>query len=161
MAQDLFQYEKMVEDALRGVVRSALVRAAQEGLRSNHHFYIAFNTTMPGVVIPDYLREKFPVEMTIVVQHQFWDLEIGDDAFSITLSFQKQLERLTVPFATIRTFADPSVNFALEFTSPTAPQAALTATALPAPASAVAVPPKAEEERQGAEVVALDAFRKR
>ena len=111
--------------------------------------------------LPDYLREKFPVEMTIVVQHQFWDLEIGDEAFSITLSFQKQLERLTVPFATIRTFADPSVNFALEFTSPAAPQAALTATALPAPALAAAVPPKAEEERQGAEVVALDAFRKR
>jgi hypothetical protein len=160
MAQDLFQYEKMVENALRGVVRDALTRVVQEGLRSNHHFYIAFNTTMPGVGIPDYLREKFPTEMTIVLQHQFWDLEIGEEAFSITLSFQKQLERLRVPFAAIRTFADPSVNFALEFTTPAAPQAAQTATALPAPAPIAAAASKTDE-RQGAEVVALDAFRKR
>jgi hypothetical protein len=161
MAQDLFQYEKMVENALRGVVRDALRRVAQEGLRSNHHFYIAFNTTVPGVRIPEYLREKFPHEMTIVLQHQFWDLDIGDDSFSITLSFQKQLERLTVPFEAIRTFADPSVNFALEFTTPAASQAAQAATALPVPAPAAAAVPTTAEERQGAEVVALDAFRKR
>src|SRR5690349_8689307 len=120
MAQDLFQYEKMVEGALRGVVRDALRRAAREGLRSAHHFYIGFGTRMPGVTIPDHLRERYPDEMTIVLQHQFWDLEITEVGFSVTLSFQKQLERLVIPFAAIRSFADPSVNFALEFAVPEA-----------------------------------------
>ena len=115
MAQDLFQYDKMVERALRGVVRDALQRAAEEGLRGAHHFYIGFATEMPGVAVPDYLRGKYPGEMTIVLQHQYWDLELGEESFSVTLSFQKQLERLTVPFAAVRSFADPSVNFALEF----------------------------------------------
>src|SRR5437867_6869910 len=115
MPQDLFQYEKMVEAALRGVVRGALQRAATEGLRSAHHFYIRFATEADGVAIPDHLRDRFPDEMTIVLQHQFWDLEVGEDGFSVTLSFQKQLERLVVPYAAVRSFADPSVNFALEF----------------------------------------------
>src|SRR6202035_1512481 len=105
----------------------------------NHHFYIGFATEMPGVAIPEYLRGKYPGEMTIVLQHQFWDLEIGDESFSVTLSFQKQLERLTVPFATIRSFADPSVNFALEFAGPPAeaqPVGSLPATATEKEASA-------------------------
>src|SRR5947199_5285144 len=102
MPQDLFQYEKMVETALRGVVRDALKRAAREGLRSEHHFYIGFATGAPGVSIPPSLRERYAEEMTIVLQHQFWDLQVGEDSFSITLSFQKQLERLVVPFAAVR-----------------------------------------------------------
>src|SRR5690242_21887999 len=118
MAQDLFQYDKMVENALRGVVRDALRRAAEEGLRGNHHFYLGFATHMPGVTIPEYLRARYAAEMTIVLQHQFWDLEVGEESFSVTLSFQKQLERLTIPFAAIRSFADPSVNFALDFAGP-------------------------------------------
>ena len=97
MAQDLFHYEKMVENALRGVVRDALARVASEGPRGAHHFYITFATHHPGVAIPDSLRERFPAEMTIVLQHQYWDLEVRDDAFSVTLSFRKQLERLTIP----------------------------------------------------------------
>jgi hypothetical protein len=155
MAQDLFQYDKMVERALRGVVRDALKRAAREGLRSAHHFYIGFDTRMPGVVIPEQLRARYPEEMTIVLQHQFWDLEIGEDGFSVTLSFDKQLERLTIPFAAVRGFADPSVNFALEFTvaeSKPAPRGAV-----PAP---VALPPKPADKPSG-EVVTLDSFRKR
>src|SRR6266545_7527005 len=99
MAQDLFQYEKMVERALRSVVRDALRRAAREGLKSAHHFYIVFATRMQGVVIPVQLRAKYPDEMAIVLQHQFWDLEAGEEAVSVTLSFQQQLERLTIPFA--------------------------------------------------------------
>ncbi len=118
MAQDLYHYEQMVERALRGVVREAIDRAAREGLRGAHHFYIGFATAAPGVDIPDSLRTRFPAEMTIVLQHQYWDLAVGKDSFSVTLSFQKQLERLTVPFAAIRSFADPSVNFALEFATP-------------------------------------------
>ena len=157
LAQDLFQYDKMVERALRGVVRDVLARLAQEGPRGAHHFYLGFATRMPGVVLPESLRGKYPDEMTIVLQHQFWDLEIGDDSFSVTLSFQKQLERLTVPWAAIRSFADPSVNFALEFAGPPAePQPV---GSLPAPPAETENP--AASDRPAAEIVTLDSFRKR
>ena len=164
MAQDLFQYEKMVERALRGVVRDALQKAAGEGLRSAHHFYIGFATQMPGVAIPDHLRAKYPDEMSIVLQHQFWDLDIGEDGFAVTLSFQKQLERLVVPFAAVRGFTDPSVNFSLEFT--VAEEAEATPAARPAlvPAPLVAASQPAEKpaaKPATAEVVTLDNFRKR
>jgi hypothetical protein len=158
VAQDLFQYDKMVERALRGVVRDALARVAQEGPRGAHHFYIGFATGMPGVVIPDSLRERFPEEMTIVLQHQFWDLEIGEESFSVSLSFQKQLERLTIPFAAIRSFADPSVNFALEFAEPPAAEPKAVGS-LPAPKPAVE--PSPDQDRPAAEIVTLDSFRKR
>src|SRR5205085_11472474 len=158
MPQDLFQYDKMVERALRGVVRDALQRAAEEGLRGAHHFYIGFSTEMPGVAVPDYLRGKYPGEMTIVLQHQYWDLEIGEESFSVTLSFQKQLERLTVPFAAIRSFADPSVNFALEFAGP--PVESKPVGSLPAPTTTEAESPT-ESDRPAGEVVTLDSFRKR
>ena len=162
MPQDLFQYDKMVENALRGVVRDALTRAAQEGLRGAHHFYVGFATQMPGVLVPEYLRERYPAEMTIVLQHQFSDLEVDDDAFSVTLSFQKQLERLTVPFAAIRSFADPSVNFALEFAEP--PVAQDTAKLPAAIATERASGEQGEtdaEARPTGEVVSLDRFRRR
>src|SRR5436853_5120906 len=149
----------MVERALRGVVRDALARVAQEGPRGAHHFYIGFATRMPGVVIPDSLRERFPEEMTIVLQHQFWDLEIGEESFSVSLSFQKQLERLTIPFAAIRSFADPSVNFALEFAGPPAPPSAVGS--LPAPTKAPPKPEEQPQEKPAAEIVTLDKFRKR
>jgi hypothetical protein len=161
MAQDLFEYDKMVERALRGVVRDALKRAAREGLGSAHHFYIGFATRAPGVVIPETLHARYPDEMTIVLQHQFWDLEVGVDNFAVTLSFHKQLERLVIPFAAVRSFADPSVNFALEFAVPegqAAPAAgALAPVAAATEAEATAQPPA----QQTAEVVTLDSFRKR
>lgn len=160
MAQDLFQYDKMVENALRGVVRDALRRAGEEGLRGNHHFYLGFATHMPGVMIPEFLRARYAAEMTIVLQHQFWDLEVGEESFSVTLSFQKQLERLTIPFAAIRSFADPSVNFALEFAGPPVEQdTAKLPTALPAQAAQQQEP--GAEEKPAGEVVSLDRFRKR
>ena len=158
MAQDLFQYDKMVERALRGVVRDALKRAAKEGLRGGHHFYLGFMTQMPGVEIPDQLRAKYPDEMTIILQHQFWDLEVGEEAVSVTLSFQKQVERLTIPFAAIRSFADPSVNFALEFAGPPAPPSAVGS--LPAP-TVQSKPEEPPQEKPAAEIVTLDKFRKR
>ena len=163
MAQDLFHYEKMVEGALRGVVREALQRAARDGLRSAHHFYIGFATRMPGVVIPDHLHARYPDEMTIVLQHQYWDLEITEHGFSVTLSFQKQLERLVVPFAAVRSFADPSVNFALEFAVPEGTPA--TAGSLPVLVEAPPTPPDKPTDKPtdkpAGEVVALDSFRKR
>jgi hypothetical protein len=155
MAQDLFDYPKMVETALRGVMREALARAAREGLPGDHHFYVNFRTHAPGVVVPKYLLTKYPDEMTIVLQHQFRALEVGDDAFSVSLSFQSRSERLTVPFAAVTTFADPSVNFGLRFEAQTAKPAE--AAGLPAQIPA----PPAEPERPAAEIVTLDKFRKR
>ena len=167
MAQDLFEYDKMVERALRGVIRDALKRAAREGLRSAHHFYIGFATRAPGVVLPEQLRQRYADEMTIVLQHQFWDLEVGVDNFAVTLSFQKQLERLVIPFAAVRSFADPSVNFALEFAVPegqpaaqTAPVTGVLAPVTPAPTSEGEAADKPASQPT-AEVVTLDSFRKR
>ena len=158
MAQDLFHYDKMVERALRGVIHDALSRAAQEGLKSAHHFFIGFATQAPGVTIPQRLLDRFPAEMTIVLQHQFWDLDVGDEAFSVSLSFDKQVERLTVPFAAVRSFADPSVEFALAFAEPAPP--AINEGALP-----TLIEPKPERgkdaARESGEVVTLDSFRKR
>jgi len=158
VAQDLYQYDKMVERALRGVVRDALARLAQEGPRGAHHFYVGFATQAPGVVLPESLRSRYPEEMTIVLQHQFWDLEIGEDAFSVSLTFQKQLERLTIPFAAIRSFVDPSVNFTLVFDGP--PVAPEPVGSLPAPTTTEAEP-LTESDRPAADVVTLDSFRKR
>jgi len=161
MPQDSFQYDQMIERALRGVVRDALSRVARDGLPGAHHFYIGFATREPGVSLPASLMAKFPDEMTIVIQHQFWDLQVDEDQFSITLSFQRQPERLVIPFAAIKSFADPSVNFALEFASPVVTPAVVE---LPAEAEAPSLPapiaPAAEERPMG-QVVALDAFRKR
>jgi hypothetical protein len=157
MAQDLYHYDKMVERALRGVIRDVLARAAQEGLRSAHHFYIGYATTAPGVVIPPRLLERFPSEITIVLQHQYWDLDVGDEAFSVSLSFDKQVERLTIPFAAVKSFADPSVEFALAFAE--APAEAAGGPTLPMPVDK----PTAAKAPAGAtgQVVTLDSFRKR
>jgi hypothetical protein len=115
MADDLFRYDLMVETALRGVVRDALRLAAERGLPGNHHFYITFRTSAPGVEIPAYLVGRYPDEMTIVLQFQFWDLEIDSEKFSVTLSFNDVREPLTIPFAALTGFADPSVQFGLQF----------------------------------------------
>jgi hypothetical protein len=157
LAQDLFDYPKMVETALRGVMREALARTAREGLPGDHHFYVTFRTHAAGVAIPNYLLSKFPDEMTIVLQHQFRALEVGEDAFSVNLSFQSRSERLKIPFAAVTTFADPSVNFGLQFEAPAA-AAPAEVTALPAQ-----IPPPEPEEpaRPPAEIVTLDKFRKR
>jgi uncharacterized protein len=172
MAQDLFQYDKMVEAALRGVVRDALARAARDGLRGGHHFYIGFRTGAPGVVLPPQILAKYPEDMTIVLQHQFWGLEVGAAAFSVTLSFNSRMEQLTIPLAAITTFADPSVKFGLQFEAPAEVAAEQPETAVP-PASPAALPagkkpagkkPASEDkeaERPAAEIVTLDRFRKR
>jgi hypothetical protein len=115
MDKDLLQYDKMVEAALRGVVRQALAEAARSGLTGNHHFFITFKTGHPGVRMPAHLAAEFPDEMTIVLQHQFWGLEVGDDAFEVTLGFNDVQERLTIPYAALTAFVDPSVKFGLQF----------------------------------------------
>lgn len=115
MAKDWMNYEGLAQTALRGVVRMALERAANQGLPGDHHFYITFESNAPGVQISDWLKERYPEEMTIVVQHQFWGLKVRPDGFDISLSFQKVAEQLTVPFDAVKAFFDPSVQFMLQF----------------------------------------------
>src|SRR5262245_60409029 len=113
---DRFQYDALVDDALRSVVRRVLIQVAEKGtLPGSHHFYISFRSTDPGVQLPEYLRAKYPEEMTIVLQHQFWDLIINDQFFEVTVSFNKQQERIRVPFGALSAFVDPSVRFGLQF----------------------------------------------
>ncbi|ADZ69797.1 SspB family protein [Polymorphum gilvum] len=115
MAEDLLRYDILVQDALRGAVKKILAEVARTGLPGDHHFYIAFDTTAPGVRISSRIRERYPSEMTIVLQHQFWDLAIGEHAFEVGLSFGGVPEKLLIPFSAIKGFFDPSVQFALEF----------------------------------------------
>lgn len=110
------RYDKMVEQALRGVVRQAVEEVMADGqLPGMHHFYITFLTDYPGVEIPDYLRDRYPHDMTIVLQYQFYDLSVDKDKMGVTLLFNNMPERLVIPLGAISIFADPSVNFALQF----------------------------------------------
>ena len=115
MSDDPLRYDLMVEEALRSVVKSALTQAADRGLPGEHHFYITFKTEHPGVAIPDRLRERYPDEMTIVLQHQFWDLDVAPEGFSVSLSFDGKTDTLSIPFDAVVAFADPSVKFGLQF----------------------------------------------
>lgn len=115
MSKDVLRYDLMVQEALKGVVRKILTEAGRDGLPGDHHFYVTFRTTAPGVRVSTRLREKHPEEMTIVLQHQFWDLSVSEHAFEVGLSFGGVPERLLVPFDAITTFFDPSVQFGLKF----------------------------------------------
>lgn len=115
MAEDLIRYDIVIQDALRGAVRKILTEVSRIGLPGEHHFYIAFDTNAPGVRISSRLHERYPKEMTVVLQHQFWDLMVTDHAFEVGLSFGGIPEKLFVPFSSIKGFFDPSVQFALEF----------------------------------------------
>lgn len=109
------EYEHLIEDALRGVIRDCLTLVVHQGLPGAHHFYITFLTHYPGVVIPEFMRAQYPQEMTIVLQNRFWDLKVNQQAFSVGLSFSGINETIVIPFAAIVGFADPSVNFGLRF----------------------------------------------
>ncbi|WP_293867259.1 SspB family protein [uncultured Alsobacter sp.] len=115
MNQDHIRYDLLVQEALKGVVRQVLTDAAEQGLPGEHHFYVSFRTVDPGVRISQRLREKYPEEMTIVLQHQFWDLSVNEHAFEVGLSFSGIPERLLVPFDALTGFFDPSVQFGLKF----------------------------------------------
>ena len=113
--ENILRYDKMVERALRSVVKQAVEEVMADGLPGDHHFYITFMTDYPGVDIPEYLRDRYPGEMTIVLQFQFYDLDVNDERMVVTLSFNNVPEKLEIPLAAITIFADPSVNFALQF----------------------------------------------
>jgi uncharacterized protein len=167
--KDLLRYDHMVELAMRGVVREALALTATKGLPGAHHFYITFKTRAHGVDLPAKLVERYPDEMTIVIEHQFWDLDVRDRDFTVSLSFNGKPERLTIPFGAVTAFADPSVKFGLQF--PASDAADVVETPPPpvkklSPNAEIVEPhaaPKhvAKPAAKPAEVVTLDAFRKK
>lgn len=184
MSEDIIRYDILVQNALRGVIQKALTEVQKTGLPGNHHFFITFVTTAPGVRVSNRIREQYPEQMTIVLQHQYWDLEVTDHGFSVGLSFSDIPETLNIPYSAVRGFYDPSVNFELEFDVVTGD-----ADAKPAPEGEVHVikstdgksgPEKADEQSNsakkkasvglpapaaegdatdGADVVSLDSFR--
>ena len=171
MSKDWLRYDRMVEDALRGVVRRALTEVSTSGLPGDHHFYLTFRTGETGVQIAPALKSQYPKEMTIVLQHQFWGLEVNEDGFAVTLSFGGKHERLVVPYRSIVSFADPSVKFGLQFESSAhgegEPAEGDTATGRTVtPKDLNDLPRLIEDKAAGgakstAQVVALDAFRKK
>jgi uncharacterized protein len=168
MAVDHIRYDVLAQQALRGVVRTVLADAAKNGLPGEHHFKITFTTGAPGVRLSDRMRAQYPDAMTIVLQHQFWDLAVTDDAFEVGLSFGGVTERLTVPFDAVTAFFDPAVQFGFQFeTLDGAAQPAETVEAPPAaaPTKAANTPASKPEllpiPEGGGEVVRLDRFRKK
>jgi hypothetical protein len=165
MATDHIRYDVLARDALRGVLRRVLTDAAENGLPGEHHFFITFLSTADGVKLSPRLLAQYPEEMTIILQHQFWDLAVMDDRFEVGLSFGGIPEKLVIPFSAIKSFFDPSVQFGLQFeTDATAETAsaetpAAPAASLPAPAETPQNEPTKPTE--GAEVVRLDRFRKK
>jgi hypothetical protein len=174
MATDHIRYDVLARDALRGVLRRVLSDAAEHGLPGEHHFFITFLSTADGVKLSPRLLAQYPEEMTVILQHQFWDLVLTEDRFEVGLSFGGIPERLVVPFNAIKSFFDPSVQFGLQFDPSEAvseaPAANLPAAAAPS-ALTVASPPAASpapegqdapaKPSEGAEVVRLDRFRKK
>jgi hypothetical protein len=180
MATDHIRYDVLARDALRGVLRKVLSDAAAHGLPGEHHFFITFLSKAEGVKLSPRLLAQYPDEMTIILQHQFWDLVVSEDRFEVGLSFGGIPERLSVPFGAIKSFFDPSVQFGLSFelaegaaseapapnlpAAPAAAALAVPAAAPSAPAATDAATEEAEEPAkpsEGAEVVRLDRFRKK
>ncbi len=185
MPIDYIRYDLLVQDALRSVVRKVLTDAARNGLPGEHHFNIAFKTQAPGVVVPAAVLQRYPDEMAIILQHEFWELEVNNDGFEVSLNFSRRPERLTIPFDSITGFSDPSVPFGFKLEPRGATEEA--AKAAPAPRetarkseaaispaqpaakpsaaskSAEAAAKKAERTREAepAKVVSIDAFRKK
>ncbi|MBM3565318.1 MAG: hypothetical protein FJX42_04300 [Alphaproteobacteria bacterium] len=161
---DPLRYDLWIEDAFRSVVRRALTHTQNHGLPGDHHFYITFRTGAPGVRMPGYLKAMHPDEMTIVLQFKFEELSVGDDGFSVTLSFKGKRENLHVPLAAVTAFADPSVNFGLQFkiTAQGEVHADAGGDKPPAPPAAEETPPAAKAPPAGpGQVIALDSFRKK
>jgi len=153
MDPEEIDYPAILQDALRDAVRRVLEQVAEHGLPGEHHFFIGFHTGFPGVQVPRFLRDQYPEEVTIILQHQFWELEITPDDFSVLLLFGGQRQRLVVPFAALTAFADPSADFGLRF------EASVQEEAEPAPAGEAAEPAPGPE-RSG-DVIRFDPSRRR
>ncbi|GAB6855084.1 SspB family protein [Asaia astilbis] len=159
LPESLLPYDEWVEDAYREVMLRAIDYASTEGLPGEHHFYLTFLTDYPGVIIPDRLRAQYPHDMTIVIQHQFWDLKVDREALTVSvgLSFGGIGSILVIPFAAITAFADPHIRMALRFTV----EPAEMATEVDEPMTTPAETPKENGTGEEGQVVSLDAFRKR
>lgn len=157
MNEDHIQYPALIDQAMRGVVRDVLRRVQSTGLPGEHHFYISFLTQFPGVRMSEQLRSRYPKEITIVLQHQYWDFKVEDANFTVTLSFGGVPEKLLVPFAALTAFADPSIKFGLQFQPADAPDSEEVRTEQPTPPAAG----NDEQEAAAAEIISLDSFRKK
>ena len=154
---DEMHYEQLAQDALRGVIRSALERAAlPEGIPGAHHFYVTFKTRAPGVSVPPDILAKYPDEMTVVLQHQYWDLKVEADRFSVMLKFGGMPKVLAMPYTAVTRFYDPSVQFLLQFEMPVMVEEA----AVEEPGTTDDAPPPPTGD-DGPKVVSLDQFRKK
>ncbi len=160
MPEDLMRYDLLAQQALRGVVREALNIAAATGLPGEHHFYIAFNTKYPGVEISERLAQRYPREMTIVLQHQYWNLKVHDDRFEAELSFDNIPEKLVIPFDAVKGFLDPAVQFGLQFESVPVKSKLKEVPAAAAP-DAAAPDSEAAPADDSPKIVSLDSFRKK
>jgi len=178
MPEDLIRYDLLAQAALRGVLRTVLADAAKKGLPGEHHFKITFATAAPGVKLSARMRAQYPQSMTIILQHQFWDLVVREEAFEVGLSFGGVPEKLIIPFEAVTAFFDPAVQFGLQFTPADAPPAVededeagaepaeapvpvLKAVEEPKNAETSSAPAAKKETPSGAEVVSLDRFRKK
>jgi hypothetical protein len=172
-SKDFIGYQALVEEAFRSVVRKALTHAARGGIMGAHHFLVSFDTKAPGVQLSEAMRERFPDEITIVLQNQYWDLKVHDDRFEVGLSFNKMPETVVVPFAAIRQFSDPSQSFGFRFqgepklpvASTPKPLAKVEPQTKAEPALAPEAPPATQRPDPHAPeeptVVSLDKFRKK
>jgi uncharacterized protein len=167
MPEDLMRYDQLAQNALRGVVRDALRKVEKSGLPGDHHFYIAFNTRFPGVSIGERLAERYPREMTVVLQHQFYNLVVTEERFQVELTFDNIPEKLVVPFASVKGFLDPAVQFGLQFEVVTEDASAGGKPAIlpnSAPTEATETDTQNEDapaNEAGPKVISLDAFRKK
>ena len=171
MPEDLMRYDLLAQNALKGVVREALRIAETTGLPGEHHFYIAFNTRHPGVQLSEKIAQRYPREMTIVLQHQYWNLRVLDDRFEVELSFDNVPEQLVIPYDAVKGFLDPAVQFGLQFETANTerkPREVEGGKAAAANADAEASMPAAEKKQaeepsqdDAAKVVSLDQFRKK
>jgi len=166
MAEDLIRYDVLVQEALRGVVKKVLSEVEKAGLPGEHHFFLTFVTRYPGVRISQRLLTEYPNEMTVVLQHQFWDLNVGESAFEVGLSFKGVPEALYVPYRALSSFADPNAGFQVKFDTTPDAKVMEAAAAEAAPVAAPTPAPEGQPEPAAAEpgtasVVSLDAFRKK
>jgi uncharacterized protein len=163
MDPDKIDYSAILQDALRNAVRRVLEQVAEHGLPGEHHFYIGFRTAFPGVEVPRFLRDQYPEEVTIILQHQFWGLEVTPEAFSVLLTFGGSRQRLLVPFAALTAFGDPSADFGLRFDADAAGASGKSpdeSPSPPEPAETEAEEPAAGPERSG-DVIRFDPSRRR
>lgn len=161
-------YEHLMQESMRDVMKQALVVVAKNGLPGDHHFYISFKTNYPGVDLPDYLREEYPDNITIVMQHEFWDLEVHDKSFYLTLCFNDVHERVAIPFGSVVSFVDPSVKFGIHFSPAEIDESELFSLEQPKQKQKLkkAKADSKEDEKpiapsDGSNVITLDAFRRK